>query len=164
MAWIRDAAEWLWAISPVKYTIISIVRLGLAALLGGIIGYEREHSHRPAGFRTHILVAVGAAVVMLTAVYMTERYPDKLDMSRMPAQVVSGIGFLGAGTILREGFSVKGLTTAASLWAVSCVGLAVGSRLLCRRTCRNLCNISHPEFSQKGRRKRPRRKSTLYRG
>ena len=114
LAWIRDAAEWLWAISPIKYTIISIVRLGLAALLGGIIGYEREHSHRPAGFRTHILVAVGSAVVMLTAVYMTERYPDKLDMSRMPAQVVSGIGFLG-------------LTTAASLWAVSCVGLAVGS-------------------------------------
>jgi putative Mg2+ transporter-C (MgtC) family protein len=64
---------------------------------------------------------------MLTAVYMSERYPDHLDISRMPAQVVSGIGFLGAGTILREGFSVKGLTTAASLWAVSCVGLAVGS-------------------------------------
>lgn len=106
---------------------ISIVRLCLAALLGGIIGYEREHSHRPAGFRTHILVAVGSAVVMLTAVYMSERYPDHLDISRMPAQVVSGIGFLGAGTILREGFSVKGLTTAASLWAVSCVGLAVGS-------------------------------------
>ena len=127
LAWIRDAAEWLWAISPVKYTIISIVRLCLAALLGGIIGYEREHSHRPAGFRTHILVAVGSAVVMLTAVYMSERYPDHLDISRMPAQVVSGIGFLGAGTILREGFSVKGLTTAASLWAVSCVGLAVGS-------------------------------------
>ena len=78
MAWIRDAAEWLWAISPVKYTIISIVRLCLAALLGGIIGYEREHSHRPAGFRTHILVAVGSAVVMLTAVYMSERYPGKL--------------------------------------------------------------------------------------
>ena len=106
LAWIRDAAEWLWAISPVKYTIISIVRLCLAALLGGIIGYEREHSHRPAGFRTHILVAVGSAVVMLTAVYMSERYPDHLDISRMPAQVVSGIGFLGAGTILREGFSV----------------------------------------------------------
>lgn len=164
MAWIRDAAEWLWAISPVKYTIISIVRLCLAALLGGIIGYEREHSHRPAGFRTHILVAVGSAVVMLTAVYMSERYPDHLDISRMPAQVVSGIGFLGAGTILREGFSVKGLTTAASLWAVSCVGLAVGSGFFCRRTCRNLCNISHPEFSQKSSRERPRRKSTLYRG
>ena len=138
MAWIRDAAEWLWAISPVKYTIISIVRLCLAALLGGIIGYEREHSHRPAGFRTHILVAVGSAVVMLTAVYMSERYPDHLDISR-PYDSRKSLG----GIVRR-----------------SCCRL----RLLCRRTCRNLCNISHPEFSQKGSRERPRRKSTLYRG
>lgn len=126
MEWIKDGVQWLWAIDTVRYVLISIVRLGLAAMLGGIIGFEREHSHRPAGFRTHILVAVGASLVMLTAVNMAERYPGELDISRMPAQVVSGIGFLGAGTILREGFSVKGLTTAASLWAVSCIGLAVG--------------------------------------
>lgn len=126
MEWIKDGIQWLWAIDDIRYILISIVRLGLAAMLGGIIGFEREHSHRPAGFRTHILVAVGASLVMLTAVNMAERYPGELDISRMPAQVVSGIGFLGAGTILREGFSVKGLTTAASLWAVSCIGLAVG--------------------------------------
>lgn len=127
MEWIKDGAQWLWSNDTVRYILISIVRLGLAALLGGIIGFEREHSHRPAGFRTHILVAVGAALVMLTAVSMVDKFPDNIDVSRMPAQVVSGIGFLGAGTILREGFSVKGLTTAASLWAVSCIGLAVGS-------------------------------------
>lgn len=127
MEWIKDAALWLWNIELIKYTLMAVARLGLAALLGGLIGFEREHSHRPAGFRTHILVAVGSALVMLTAVYMTDKYPQNIDISRMPAQVVSGIGFLGAGTILREGFSVKGLTTAASLWAVSCVGLAVGS-------------------------------------
>lgn len=127
MEWIKEAAAWVWAIGSVRYTLIAIARLGLSAVLGGLIGFEREHSHRPAGFRTHILVAVGSALVMLTAVYMTDKFPDNIDISRMPAQVVSGIGFLGAGTILREGFSVKGLTTAASLWAVSCIGLAVGS-------------------------------------
>ncbi len=127
MEWIKEAAAWVWAVESVRYTLIAIARLGLSAVLGGLIGFEREHSHRPAGFRTHILVAVGSALVMLTAVYMTDKFPDNIDISRMPAQVVSGIGFLGAGTILREGFSVKGLTTAASLWAVSCIGLAVGS-------------------------------------
>lgn len=127
MEWIREAADWVWNIESIRYMLIAIARLGLSAILGGLIGFEREHSHRPAGFRTHILVAVGSALVMLTAVYMTDKFPDNIDISRMPAQVVSGIGFLGAGTILREGFSVKGLTTAASLWAVSCIGLAVGS-------------------------------------
>ncbi len=115
-------------ISIVKLSFEAIVKLTSAAVLGGFIGYEREHSHRPAGFRTHILVAVGSALVMTTSVYMFERYQGltNLDPARLGAQVISGIGFLGAGTILREGFSVKGLTTAASLWAVSCIGLAVG--------------------------------------
>ena len=104
-------------------------KLGLAVLLSGIIGFEREHSHRPAGFRTHILVAVGSALIMLTSVYIAEKYKGQMnvDITRMSGQVVSGIGFLGAGTILREGFSVKGLTTAASLWAVSCIGIAIGA-------------------------------------
>ena len=127
MEWIKETALTVWNMEAVRYTLISLLRLGLAAFLGGLIGFEREHSHRPAGFRTHILVAVGSALVMLTAVFMTDKFPDKIDVSRMPAQVISGVGFLGAGTILREGFSVKGLTTAASLWAVSCIGLAVGS-------------------------------------
>jgi putative Mg2+ transporter-C (MgtC) family protein len=106
----------------------SVVRLVLACILGGTIGYEREQTNRPAGFRTHILVCVGAALVMLTSEFIFNKYSGytNLDPARLGAQVISGIGFLGAGTIIREGFSVKGLTTAASLWAVSCVGIAAG--------------------------------------
>lgn len=111
-----------------RFSFEALLRLTLAGVFGGIIGYEREHSHRPAGFRTHILVAVGSALVMLTSSYIFIEYQGltNMDPARLGAQVISGIGFLGAGTILREGFSVKGLTTAASLWAVSCIGLAVG--------------------------------------
>ncbi len=110
------------------YALEAFVRLALAGVFGGIVGFEREHSHRPAGFRTHILVSVGSALVMLTSSFVFEEYKGltNLDPARLGAQVISGIGFLGAGTILREGFSVRGLTTAASLWAVSCIGLAVG--------------------------------------
>lgn len=125
--WLKNAAMWLWSFDDVRFTVDAIVKIGLAALLSGIIGYEREHSHRPAGFRTHILVSVGSALVMLTSVYIAKDQGLTTDVTRMSAQVLSGIGFLGAGTILREGFSVKGLTTAASLWAVSCIGIAVGS-------------------------------------
>lgn len=125
--WVKDAAAWVWSFEEVRYTFDAIVKIGLAALLSGIIGFEREHSHRPAGFRTHILVSVGSALVMLTSVYISETSGGESDITRMSAQVLSGIGFLGAGTILREGFSVKGLTTAASLWAVACIGIAVGA-------------------------------------
>ena len=104
-----------------------LVRLLLAVLLGGFIGYEREHTNRPAGFRTHILVCAGAALVMATSEYLVRRYSiSAVDPARLGAQVISGIGFLGAGTIIRDGVNVRGLTTAASLWAVSCVGIAVG--------------------------------------
>lgn len=117
----------IYALEPVRLTLESLLKLGLAVILSGIIGFEREHSHRPAGFRTHILVAVGSALIMMSAVYAAKEYDmARIDITRMSASVVSGIGFLGAGTILREGFTVKGLTTAASLWAVSCVGTAVG--------------------------------------
>lgn len=104
------------------------IKLALAGVLGGIIGYERENTQRPAGFRTHILVCVGAALVMVTSEYIFEQYHSfvNMDPARLGAQVISGIGFLGAGTIIRDGFNVKGLTTAASLWAVSCVGIAAG--------------------------------------
>jgi putative Mg2+ transporter-C (MgtC) family protein len=112
----------------VIYMLEILGRLVLALILGGIIGFERESENRPAGFRTHILVCMGAALVMITSEYIyRELIPGRdVDLTRMGAQVISGIGFLGAGTIIREGFNVKGLTTAASLWAVSCVGLAVG--------------------------------------
>lgn len=110
------------------FTIEIMLRLLLAGLLGGVIGYEREHTNRPAGFRTHILVCVGAALVMVTSEFIFEKYgaTSNIDPARLGAQVISGIGFLGAGTIIRDGFNVRGLTTAASLWAVSCVGIAAG--------------------------------------
>ena len=105
------------------------IRLLLAALLSGLIGYERERKGRAAGLRTHILVGVGSALVMLTGLYFVESLHGRMDVdpTRMGAQVVSGIGFLGAGTIFRAKASIRGLTTAASLWTVAGVGLAVGS-------------------------------------
>lgn len=111
-----------------EFYFITLFRLLIACVLGGLIGYERESMNRPAGFRTHILVCMGAALVMLTSEYIFEQYKGSvnIDPARLGAQVISGIGFLGAGTIIREGASVKGLTTAASLWAVSCVGIAAG--------------------------------------
>lgn len=104
-------------------------RLLCAMILGLIIGIEREYTHRPAGMRTHILVALGSCVVMLTGqMIFAQYYPYGAmpDPARLAAQVIAGVGFLGAGTILRDGVSVKGLTTAASLWVVACLGLAVG--------------------------------------
>lgn len=111
-----------------EFYLITLFRLLLACILGGLIGYERESMKRPAGFRTHILVCMGSALVMLTSEYIFMKYggSTNMDPARLGAQVVSGIGFLGAGTIIREGANVKGLTTAASLWAVSCVGIAAG--------------------------------------
>jgi putative Mg2+ transporter-C (MgtC) family protein len=105
-----------------------IVRLLLAVFLGGLVGLEREFHGRIAGFRTHILVCLGSALIMLTSVYIFTVYQGVgvVDPSRIAAGVVTGIGFLGAGTILRFKASVRGLTTAASLWAVAGVGLAVG--------------------------------------
>lgn len=106
-------------------------RLFLAMLLGGLIGIEREVTHNPAGFRTHTLVCMGSALVMITSKTVFEAYHGvtALDPLRLGAQVISGIGFLGAGTILKDGSRVRGLTTAASLWVVACVGLSVGAGL-----------------------------------
>lgn len=108
-----------------------IPRLLVTAILCGWIGGEREHVNRPAGLRTHVLVGISAALVMITSEYLFEQYHEvsNLDPARLGAQVISGIGFLGAGTIVKDGFSVRGLTTAASLWAVACIGLAAGSGL-----------------------------------
>lgn len=105
-----------------------LFRLFLSVLLGGIIGIERESVNRPAGFRTHVLVCTGSTLTMLVSIYMFEKYRalTTMDPARIAAQVVSGIGFLGAGTIIRVGPTVKGLTTAASLWTVGSIGLAIG--------------------------------------
>ncbi len=101
-----------------------VIRLILSSIIGGSIGIEREISKRPAGLRTHILVSVGSTLIMLVSKYGFENLADP---ARLAAQVVSGIGFLGAGTILRTGDNVKGLTTAASLWVCAGIGLAVGT-------------------------------------
>ncbi|MEK6559990.1 MAG: MgtC/SapB family protein [Planctomycetota bacterium] len=112
----------------------SIGKLLMAAVLGGIIGWERERRGRPAGLRTHILVCVGVTLMMLVSEHIFERYKTfaadsiiRVDPARIAAQVVTGIGFLGAGTIMRFRATVRGLTTAASLWVVAGIGLAVGS-------------------------------------
>lgn len=103
------------------------LRLGLAVVIGGAVGFERESQNLPAGFRTHILVCVGATLIMMVSAYgFTGPLAEMADPSRIAASVVTGIGFLGAGTILRQRGSIRGLTTAASLWAVSAIGLAVG--------------------------------------
>ncbi len=106
-----------------------VLRLLLAVLFSGLIGLEREVSGRAAGFRTHILVCVGSTLVMLTAMHLVDLYRGavSIDPGRVAAQVVSGIGFLGAGTIIQIRDSVRGLTTAAGLWAAAGIGLAVGS-------------------------------------
>lgn len=105
------------------------LRLTCAMLVGLVIGTEREYSHRPAGMRTHILVALGACVVSVTGELLFHHYHAlgaNPDPARLSAQVIAGVGFLGAGTILREGATIKGLTTAASVWAVACLGTAAG--------------------------------------
>lgn len=105
------------------------MRLLCALLVGLVIGTEREYTHRPAGMRTHILVALGACAVMITGQLIFAEYRPygaSPDPARLAAQVITGVGFLGAGTILREGINVKGLTTAASLWSVACLGIAAG--------------------------------------
>ena len=105
------------------------LRLACAMLVGLVIGSEREYTHRPAGMRTHILVALGACAVSVTGELLFSHYAAlgaTPDPARLSAQVITGVGFLGAGTILREGINVKGLTTAASVWAVACLGIAAG--------------------------------------
>lgn len=115
-----------------------ILRIVMAIIIGGVIGYERGHQNRPAGFRTHILVCLGATIVSMiqdqlrvNILKYTILHPEvaqvlKTDLGRIGAQVVSGIGFLGAGTIMRDKGIIGGLTTAASIWATGCLGLSIG--------------------------------------
>ena len=117
-----------------QYELVFMFRLLIAMLLGGIIGAERERKNRSAGFRTHILVTVGSCMFMIVSIsmpMMISTMPNGIvnnaDPGRIAAQVVSGIGFLGAGTIIQDKGKVRGLTTAASLWVVAAIGLAVGA-------------------------------------
>ena len=108
---------------------IILFRLIFAALLSGAVGFEREFHGRAAGFRTHILLCVGSTLIMLTSMHIFDLYASKIspDPARIAAGVITGIGFLGAGTIMHSKSAVRGLTTAASLWVVAGIGLAVGS-------------------------------------
>lgn len=106
-----------------------LMRLLLAVVLSGLVGIERSVKGREAGFRTHILVCLGSTLIMLTGIYLFDQYREvaQFDPTRLGSQVVTGIGFIGAGTIIQFRDSVRGLTTAASIWASAGIGLAVGS-------------------------------------
>jgi putative Mg2+ transporter-C (MgtC) family protein len=103
----------------------SFARLGIAAVCGAAIGVEREITEQAAGLRTHMLVSIGACLFTIAGIFGF--FGPSVDPSRVAAQIVTGVGFLGAGVILREGISIHGLTTAASLWVTAAVGLAVGA-------------------------------------
>ena len=121
--------DWMTFLSLLEeFNLVSvIVRIFLAMLLGGLIGMEREKSRRPAGFRTHILVCVGACMTALIGLFVWKEMGDITDPMRISAQVVSGIGFLGVGTILvKEHDHITGLTTAAGLWTTAAIGIACG--------------------------------------
>jgi putative Mg2+ transporter-C (MgtC) family protein len=110
----------------------ALLRLAVAALLGGLIGLERELDEKAAGLRTHMLVSAGSALFTLVSAYgfrefLTNGRVVSFDPSRIAAQIVTGVGFLGAGVIFRQGFTIRGLTTAASLWLVAAVGMAAGA-------------------------------------
>jgi putative Mg2+ transporter-C (MgtC) family protein len=101
-------------------------------LAGLVVGLERERHYQPAGLRTHMVLALGSSLIMILSIYLPLHYLDKFpgsDPTRISAQVISGIGFLGAGAIFRYGFNVRGLTTAASIWTISGIGLAFGAGL-----------------------------------
>jgi len=104
-----------------------VIRLCLAFLGGGIIGFERSYRRQVAGLRTHILIALGAASLMLLSIWIPQAFSERGDPGRIAAQVVSGIGFLGAGAIIRLGSNIRGLTTAASLWLTAAIGLTIGA-------------------------------------
>lgn len=104
-----------------------LLRLFVAAVLGAAIGLEREWRERQAGLRTHLLVCVGSALFTLVSAYGFSNFGARVDPTRIAAQIVTGIGFLGAGAIIRQGLSVRGLTTAATLWLVAAIGMAVGA-------------------------------------
>lgn len=110
-----------------EYQLINALKLLLAAILGAIIGLERESLNKSAGFRTHTLVSLGSCLITIASIEMYTHIGGGFsDPGRIAAQVVSGIGFLGAGTIMRSGQGIRGLTTAASLWVVAAIGLGVG--------------------------------------
>lgn len=125
----------------------TLARLMLALVLGGLVGIERERKNQPAGFRTHVVLCVGAALMMLTSIHVADEFNTAsgarvADPSRIAAQVVSGVGFLGGGAILRMGVTIRGLTTAASLWSTSGIGLAAGCGYYYGAVCMTLLMLT----------------------
>jgi putative Mg2+ transporter-C (MgtC) family protein len=106
--------------------VITVARVLLAFLLGGVVGFERERVRRPAGLRTHMLVAAGCACFTVASVYGFDGLGTVRDPARLAAQILTGIGFLGAGTIFRTGSTVRGLTTASSIWVTASIGVVAG--------------------------------------
>jgi len=118
-----------------------LAKLVLAAVLGGLIGLEREIHGRPAGFRTHLMVSLGSCLFVLTSIHFYWSFgnfsgqgPVGIDPARVAAQVVTGIGFLGAGAIIRDKASIRGLTTAACLWVAAALGMAAGAGMYATAT------------------------------
>lgn len=109
---------------------ITMARVALAFILGGIVGYERERVQRPAGLRTHMLVCAGSACFTVASIYGFDELGTVRDPARLAAQIITGIGFLGAGTIFRTGSTVRGLTTASSIWITAAIGIVAGLGLL----------------------------------
>ncbi len=107
----------------------ALLRLVISFLAGAVIGFERETHHQPAGLKTHILICVGSTLIMLLSIYIPQTFTSfqNGDPGRIAAQVVTGVGFIGAGAILRMGINVKGLTTAASIWATAAIGMTIGA-------------------------------------
>jgi putative Mg2+ transporter-C (MgtC) family protein len=114
-------------IPPFGNFLLTILSLFFAAFLSGVIGFEREYHGHSAGLRTHILVAVGSALIMILSIYGFGAFTADRDPARLAAQVITGVGFIGAGTIIQNGFDIKGLTTATTLWLVMAIGLASGA-------------------------------------
>lgn len=111
----------------VSFDYTLLIRLLTAVVLGGIIGVERGGNNHEAGLRTHMVLCLGSALVMITSICMAELYEVPQEVMRMSAQIISGIGFLGAGSIIATGNKIRGITTAAGLWTTACVGLSVGA-------------------------------------
>jgi putative Mg2+ transporter-C (MgtC) family protein len=118
----------LFVIRDIDY--ITIGRVFLAFVLGGLVGFERERTQRPAGLRTHMLVAAGAACFTVASIYGFQGLGANSDPARLAAQIITGIGFLGAGAIFRTGDTVKGITTASSIWITAAIGILTGAGMI----------------------------------
>lgn len=126
--------------SPMPPQLHLVIKLALAILLGGLVGLEREFRQKPAGLRTNILINLGSTAIMIVSIEVVRRFGTG-DPSRIAAQIVAGIGFLGAGTILRSGVSVQGLTTAATIWVNAGIGMAIGAELYLEAVAATVASI-----------------------